>query len=212
MTQKHWSKVEYLHQSVKNPNIVVRGTRSYYSDAWSGSFEDYVVRYLYGDAYSREHWQPQWELDRLYVGNYVCIGAETVILMGGNNTHRMDWFSSYPFMEKIVESYARKGDTVIGDGVWIGMRTMIMPGVTIGEGAVIAAGSVVCKDVPPYTIVGGNPARIIRSRFDEETTRRLLKLKIYEHSEAEIDKLLPFLCNNDISALEQAVKKNSQPD
>lgn len=206
MTQKHWSKVEYLHQSVKNPNIVVKGTHSYYSDAWSGSFEDSVVRYLYGDEYSRAHWQPQWELDKLYIGNYVCIGAEAVILMGGNNTHRMDWFSCYPFMEKIVESYSRKGDTIIGDGVWIGMRAMIMPGVNIGEGAVIAAGSIVTSDVPPYTVVGGNPARQIRRRFDEDTITRLLALKIYDLPEAKIDSLLPVLCGNNINALEEAVK------
>ena len=68
MNQKHWSKVEYLHQSVKNPNIIIKGTRSYYSDAWSGCFEESVVRYLYGDEYSLTHWQPQWELDKLYIG------------------------------------------------------------------------------------------------------------------------------------------------
>lgn len=94
---KHWSEVEYLHQTVQNPNIVIRGTHSYYSNAWTPDFEDYVVRYLYGDKISSQKWQPQWELDKLYIGDYVCIGAETVILMGGNNTHRTDWFSDYPF-------------------------------------------------------------------------------------------------------------------
>ena len=72
------------------------------------------------------HWKPLWEIDKLYIGNYVCIGGESVIVMGGNNTHRNDWFSNYPFMDKIVDSYCRKGDTVIEDGVWIGMRCMIM--------------------------------------------------------------------------------------
>lgn len=134
---KHWSKVEYLHQSVKNPNIVIKGVHSYYSDAWTGSFEEYVVRYLYGDSYSLEHWEPQWKLDKLYIGDYVCIGGESVILMGGNNTHQTDWFSDYPFMDKIVESYKPKGYTVIADGVWIGMRAVILPGVKIGEGAVV---------------------------------------------------------------------------
>lgn len=73
--QKHWSKVEYLHQSVKNPNIIVKGTKSYYSNARTENFEDYVVRYLYGDAYSLQHWQPQWPIDKLYIGNCVCIGG-----------------------------------------------------------------------------------------------------------------------------------------
>lgn len=205
MSEKHWSKVEYLHQTVKNPNIIIKGTKSYYSNAWSGDFEESVVRYLYGDEYSRTHWQPQWELDKLYIGNYVCIGAESVILLGGNNTHRMDWFSCYPFMENIIESYQQKGDTVIGDGVWIGMRAMIMPGVKIGEGAVIAAGSVVTKDIAPYSIVGGNPAGLIRMRFAPEVVSRLLALQIYELTEKEIDGLLPQLCHDDINALEAAV-------
>ena len=188
---KHWSKVEYLHQTVKNPNIVVKGTKSYYSDAWSGSFEESVVRYHYGDEYSLAHWQPAWPIDRLYIGDYVCIGAESIILMGGNNTHRNDWFSNYPFMEKIVESYRGKGDTVIEDAVWIGMRAMIMPGVRLGEGSVIAAGSVVVKDVPPYAVVGGNPAKIIKFRFPAEAVERLLNLKIYDLPEEAIDRLVP---------------------
>lgn len=202
---KHWSKVEYLHQSVKNPNIIVKGTKSYYSNAYTPDFEDYVVRYLYGDEFSSQNWQPQWEIDRLYIGNYVCIGAEAVILMGGNNTHRMDWFSSYPFMEKIVEAYQPRGDTVIGDGVWIGMRAMIMPGVKIGEGAVIAAGAVVTDDVEPYAVVAGVPAKKIRKRFADDVVAELLALRLYDRSEAEIDRLLPCLCNNDLSALKKAL-------
>lgn len=106
---KHWSKVEYLHETVTNPNIIVKGTHSYYSDAWSGCFEDCAVRYLYGDKYSREHWKPQWKIDRLYIGDYVSIGAEAVILMGGNHTHRTDWFSCYAHLDKIAEEYQAKG-------------------------------------------------------------------------------------------------------
>lgn len=202
---KHWSKVEYLHQTVKNPNIIIKGTKSYYSNAYTEDFENYVVRYLYGDSYSRTHFTPLWEYDKLYIGNYVCIGAEAVILMGGNNTHRMDWFSCYPFMEKIKEAYISKGETVIGDGVWIGMRAMIMPGIKIGEGAVIASGAVITKDVPPYTVVGGNPAKEIKKRFTKEITDELLSLRIYDKTEAEIDKLLPYLCNNDIDTLKSVV-------
>lgn len=203
---KHWSKVEYLHQSVSNPNIIIKGTHSYYSNAWSGSFEDYAVRYLYGDQYSRAHWEPQWETDKLYIGDYVCIGAEAVILMGGNNTHRMDWFSSYPWPDKIVELYKAKGDTRIGDGVWIGMRAMLMPGITIGEGAVIAAGAVVTKDVEPYAIVGGNPAEVIRKRFPKEVIERLTALKIYDLAPEKFEKIRSCLCDNDIQKLEKALE------
>lgn len=202
-TAKHWSKVEYLHETVKNPNIVIKGTKSYYSNAYTPNFEDYVVRYLYGDEYSLSHFQPLWNYDKLYIGNYVCIGAEAIILMGGNNTHRMDWFSCYPFMEKIKDAYISKGDTIIHDGVWIGMRAIIMPGVQIGEGAVIAANSVVTKDVSPYSIVGGNPAVFIKNRFDENTIAELLQLQIYNRPESEIDSLIPYLCNNNLNELKK---------
>lgn len=203
--EKHWSKVEYLHQTVKNPNIIIKGTRSYYSNAWTADFEDYVVRYLYGDQYSQAHWTPQWPIDKLYIGNYVCIGAESIILMGGNNTHRNDWFSNYPFMEHIVDSYQPKGDTIIEDGVWIGMRCVIMPGVHIGEGAVIGMGSIVTKDVPAYAVVAGNPAKVIKYRFDNAA--EILALRIYDRSEEEIDQLLDVLCANDFEKLKTVLKK-----
>lgn len=79
---KHWSRVEYLHENVKNPNIHIKGKHSYYSDAWTGSFEETVVRYLYGDEFSLKNWQPQWEIDQLFIGDYVCIAAEVIIMLG----------------------------------------------------------------------------------------------------------------------------------
>lgn len=206
MLDKHWSKVEYLHESVRNPNIHIKGTHSYYSDAWTGSFEEYVARYHYGDDYSLDNWQPQWPIDQLHIGDYVCIGAETVILMGGNNTHRIDWFSAYPHLDFVQELYEGKGDTVIGDGVWIGMRAMIMSGVTIGEGAMVAANSVVTKDIEPYSIVGGNPARLLRMRFEDHIVRRLLALKIYDWPEEKFEALKQYLCGNAIDSLENAVQ------
>ncbi len=205
MPERRWSEVEYLSSTVTNPNIIVKGTHSYYSNAWTENFESSVVRYLYGDEHSRKNWQPQWELDKLYIGNFVCIGAEAVILMGGNNTHRMDWISDYPFPGHIKESYRQRGDTVIGDGAWIGMRAMIMPGVKIGEGAVVAAGSIVTKDVPPYTVVAGNPAQTVRRRFAEEQIERLLNLHLYELPEEQIEQLENLLCSSDLNALEKAV-------
>ncbi|VTP67007.1 Chloramphenicol acetyltransferase [Serratia rubidaea] len=124
MSEKHWSKIELLHQTVTNPNIIVKGSHSYYSDCWDNGFERDVVRYLHGDAYSRQ-WEPLGKLDRLLIGNFVCIAAETVILMGGNHTHRTDWLSLYPFMASIQASYQPRGDTRLGDGCWIGMRAML---------------------------------------------------------------------------------------
>lgn len=204
---KHWSIVEYLHETVKNPNIHVSGTNSYYSNAWSGSFEETVVRYLYGDAYSLQAWESQWPIDQLYLGDYVCIGAEAVILLGGNHTHRTDWFSLYPFAEVTTDAYQGKGDTTIGNGAWIGMRAMIMPGITIGEGAVIASGAVVTKNVDPYTIVAGNPARPVRQRFPSATIERLLELGIYRWKPAKFDALKTLICSDDIEALNAAAEQ-----
>ncbi|MDD9341024.1 MAG: CatB-related O-acetyltransferase [Providencia heimbachae] len=203
MNKKHWSKYELLHEVVQNPNIHIKGHHSYYSDCWDEGFEKSVVRYLQGDEESRD-WQLAWNVDQLYIGNYVCIGSEAVILMGGNHTHRIDWFCLYPFLEHIEDAYVGKGDTIIGDGVWIGMRAFIMPGVHIGEGAVIAANSVVVKDVEPYSIVGGNPAKSISSRFSPEIIEPLLALKIYDWPEEKFNALKSFICNSDFMALKKA--------
>jgi chloramphenicol O-acetyltransferase type B len=204
MTVKHWSKTELLHQTVTNPNIIVKGTHSYYSDCWDHGFERSVVRYLHGDAVSQQ-WHPLGSIDQLLIGDYVCIGAEAVILMGGNHTHRIDWLSLYPFMASIQAAYQPKGDTRLGDGCWIGMRAMLMPGVTIGEGAVVAAGSIVTADVEPYTIVGGNPARPIKRRFSPQTIARLLALRIYDLSAEEFARVQPLLADDDIASLERAI-------
>ncbi|WP_048647698.1 CatB-related O-acetyltransferase [Nitratireductor soli] len=206
-TQKHWSIVEFLHQTVRNRNIHVRGTNSYYSNAWTGSFEQSVVRYLYGDDFSLAAWESQWPVDRLHIGDYVCIGAEAVILMGGNHTHRADWFSLYPFADVIADAYAGKGDTIIGDGAWIGMRAMLMPGITVGEGAVVASGAIVTKDVPPYTIVAGNPATPLRQRFPQAAVEGLLALGIYGWPKAKFDALRAQICADDFEALRLAAER-----
>ena len=108
MQDKHWSKTELLHESVKNPNIIIKGTHSYYSHCWDQGFEKSVVRYLQGDEISQQ-WEPLGKIDRLMISDCVCIGAEAVILMGGNHTHRIDWFSCYPFIESLTQAYQCKG-------------------------------------------------------------------------------------------------------
>ena len=204
MQNKHWSKFELLHEIVTNHNIHVKGQHSYYSDCWDNGFEQSVVRYLHGDEVSRQ-WEPRWEIDELYIGDYVCIGAEVVILMGGNHTHRVDWFSLYPFMDVIEDAYIGKGDTHIEDGVWLGMRAMIMPGVTIGEGAVVAANSVVTKDVAPYCIVGGSPAKVVKYRFDESVIEELISMKIYDWPEDKFELLRKHLSGSDLQALKNSL-------
>ncbi|HGH4860292.1 TPA: DapH/DapD/GlmU-related protein, partial [Yersinia enterocolitica] len=96
-------------------------------------------------------------------------------------------------------------NTVLNDGCWLGMRCMVMPGITVGEGAVIAAGSIVTKDIPAYAVVGGNPARVIKYRFSEDVITRIVNLRIYKRPDDEIEKLIPLLSSDDISTLETAL-------
>lgn len=206
MKEKHWSKVEYLHLTVTNPNILIKGTHSYYSDCWDAGFEQSVVRYLQGDEVSKS-WEPLGHIDKLIIGDYVCIGAEAVILMGGNHNHCLDFISLYPFEATLKNSYQPRGDTLLHDACWLGMRCMIMPGVSIGEGAVVAAGSVVTKDVPPYAVVGGNPARLIKYRFPEEWINRILKLNLYNLPDEVQMQAYKLLSSNDLDALEQMLAR-----
>lgn len=135
----------------------------------------------------------------------MCIAAEVVILMGGNHTHRADWFCLYPFMDFIEEAYVGKGDTHIGDGAWLGMRCMVMPGVTIGEGAVLAANSVVTQDVEPYSVVAGSPAKRVKYRFHQDIIPELLALKIYDWPFEKFNALKRHLCSSDFEQLKQAI-------
>ena len=117
---------------------------------------------------------------RLRVGNFCSIGPGVVILLGGGN-HQYDTVSTFPFDDFFpeyhgVEDRFGKRGVVIGSDVWIGMEAMILPGIKIGDGAVIGARSVVTKDVPPYAVVAGNPARLIKFRFPEDVVDRLLEI------------------------------------
>jgi chloramphenicol O-acetyltransferase type B len=107
-------------------------------------------------------------------------------MMGGNQLHRPDWISTFPFDTR---SFLPAGDTVIADGCWIGSRAMIMQGVKLGEGAVVATGAVVTQDVPPYAIVAGVPAKVIKYRFPEQDIEKLLSLKFYDLDEKQILKM-----------------------
>jgi virginiamycin A acetyltransferase len=98
-------------------------------------------------------------------------------------------------------SWPHKGDTRVGNDVWIGYGSTVMPGVTIGDGAIVGSCSVVTKDVPPYAIVGGNPAKVIRYRFDEVTIARLLELRWWDWPIERITARLADLCSEDVSAL-----------
>lgn len=152
----------------------------------------------------------------LKVGAFTSIAGNVDIFLGGH--HRTDWISCYPFpvyMEEAahIEDFGgTNGDVIIGNDSWICSNVTILSGVTIGDGAIVAAGSIVTKDVEPYSIVAGNPARHIKWRFDEDTIDTLLKSKWWTWPEAEIRKISPLLCSNDIKAFKEYCQNRQKED
>ena len=135
------------------------------------------------------------------IGAYCSIADGAMIFLGGN--HRPDWVTTYPLnyhfnKGDVVGHPATNGDVIIGNDVWIGLGATILSGVTIGDGVVVATQSLVAKDIPPYTIVGGNPAREIKKRFSDDIINRLLNIKWWNWEDEKIKMAMPFLLNNDI--------------
>ena len=175
----------YIKPTVTNPNIIV-GDFSYIADR---DFESHVT-----------HHYP-FIGDKLIIGKFCQIAAGVEFVMNGAN-HQMNAVTTFPFYifegweetAPALENLPLRGDTVIGNDVWIGQNAVILPGVHIGDGAIVGMNSVVGSDVPPYTVVAGNPARAIRKRFDEEFIEYLEDLKWWDKSIEEIQKLIPWLC------------------
>lgn len=190
-----------LSEQVTNPNIVV-GRYSYYSGYYHGHSFDDCARYLMPD---RD------DVDRLIIGSFCSIGTGASFMMAGNQGHRNDWVSTFPFFflpeepafAGAVNAYHPAGDTVIGNDVWIGAEAMIMPGIGIGHGAVIGSRALVTRDVEPYAIVGGNPARVIRKRFGEDVIAMLLEMAWWDWEPEALRAAMPLLCSGDVAALHQ---------
>ncbi|MFI8606968.1 CatB-related O-acetyltransferase [Ectopseudomonas chengduensis] len=138
----------------------------------------------------------------LKIGNFCSIADNVQIFLGGH--HRIDWVSCYPFpaylpeAAHITEYGGTRGDVIIGSDVWLCANCTILSGVTVGHGAVVASGAVVSRDVPPYSVVAGNPARHVRWRFDEKTRNELLDSAWWNWPEAEIRQTVEKLCSSDI--------------
>lgn len=149
--------------------------------------------------------------ERLVIGRFCAIAAGARFIMSGAN-HALDGFSTYPFSifgagwEDPEQDWrkGRRGDTVVGNDVWIGMGATILPGVRIGDGAIIGALAVVASDVPPYGVAAGNPARIVKRRFDDTTIARLLRLRWWDWPAEKITRNLAAIKGADIDALERA--------
>jgi len=149
--------------------------------------------------------------DRLVIGRFCALAEGVVFVMNGAN-HAMSGFSTYPFnifghgweegFDVATWQKENRGDTVIGNDVWIGMEAVIMPGVTIGHGAIVAAKSVVTHDVPAYAIVAGNPAKVVKVRFDQATVARLVKTAWWDWPADKISCNLDAIRGADIAALE----------
>jgi len=187
----------YVKPTVTNPNIIV-GDFTYIADS---EFESHVT-HLY-----------EWNGDRLVIGKFCQIAAGVEFVMNGAN-HQMNAVSTFPFytfegwdMEPpSPEDLPLKGDTVIGNDVWIGQNAVILPGVLIGDGAIIGANSVVGSNVDPYTIVVGNPAKVLRKRFDDELIDLLLAFKWWDRGIEEINALIPLLTCSDLEKVRRELE------
>jgi virginiamycin A acetyltransferase len=190
--------VTYVKPTIKNKNIIV-GDFTYFSDI---DFEKHVTHFY--EFYD----------DKLNIGKFCQIASGVEFIMNGVN-HQMDCVSTFPFyiFEKwnenvpSLDKFPIKGDTIIGNDVWIGQNATILPGVEIGDGAIIGTKSVVGSGVEPYTIVAGNPAKIIRKRFDEELIELMLKLKWWDLPIEEINKMIPLLHDNNIENVKKKIRE-----
>lgn len=198
-----WMNGYIIKDHITNKNIEV-GDYTYYSGYYHEKhFEDYCVRYLAPDMDG---------LDKLKIGKFCSIGSGATFIMCGNQGHKHDWITTYPFFytpdlnENALDGFEKKGDTIVGNDVWIGTEAMIMPGIKIGDGAVIASRAVVAKNVEPYTIVAGNPAKEIKKRFSQEEIQMLLEIKWWDLDINIIKKYIPLMCSNNVKEFVLMVK------
>ena len=200
-TNKHplqgFPQVCFIRNTVDNPNIII-GDYTYYDDPQDS--ENFERNVLYHFPFIG---------DKLVIGKFCAIARGVKFIMNGAN-HALGGFSTYPFYifgngwEKVTPQTAElpyKGDTLIGNDVWIGYEAVIMPGVSVGDGAIIAAKSVVVSDVPAYAVVGGNPASKIRQRFDDEVIAALLDIAWWNWDAEKITLHLEKIVAADIEAL-----------
>jgi virginiamycin A acetyltransferase len=187
----------FIKNTVDNPKITI-GDYTYYDDPEDS--ENFERNVLYHYPFSK---------DRLIIGKFCAIARGVKFIMNGAN-HKISGFSTYPFyifnngweQAKPQENELPfKSDTIIGNDVWIGYESVIMPGAKIRDGAIIAAKSIVVSDVPAYTIVGGNPAKIIKQRFDDETIKKLLEIAWWNWDIQKITASIENIVNSDIDKL-----------
>ncbi|EGR1072259.1 Vat family streptogramin A O-acetyltransferase, partial [Vibrio cholerae] len=194
---KGFPQVGYLKNYIKSPNIEV-GDYTYYDDP--NGPENFESNVLYHFPFIG---------DKLKIGKFCAIAKDVKFIMNGAN-HSMSGFSTYPFFifgngwetsAPQVGELPYKGDTVIGNDVWLGYESTIMPGITIGDGAIVASKSVVTQDVPPYSIVGGNPAKVLKHRFEPHVADKLLAIAWWDWSAEKITENLKAITHNELDLL-----------
>jgi virginiamycin A acetyltransferase len=191
---RDYKRLCFLKNIIKNPNIIV-GDYTYYDD-----FED-VHNFEKNVKYHFDFIG-----DKLIIGKFCMIASGATFVMNGGN-HLTEAISAYPFAifgegwEGAMngKAYPTKGDTIIGNDVWIGYDATIMPGVRVGDGAVIAAKAIVTKDVAPYSIVAGNPAREIKKRFPDQRIKELLELRWWDWEIEKITENVAVLTGKDLN-------------
>ena len=196
-----WKGTAFLKAIVDHPLVEV-GDYSYYDD--SRGPEHFLARCV------RYHFD--FIGDRLVIGKFVAIAQAAQFIMNGAN-HPMGGFSTFPFQmfgfegapAMTPEGLGHRGDTVIGNDVWIGREAVIMPGVTIGDGAIIGTRAQVSRDVPPYAVVVGNPGKVVKLRFPPEVVSALLAIRWWDWDSEKIARNLTLIAGADIDALRQAV-------
>lgn len=197
----------FIKNVVTRKNILI-GDYTYYDDP--DGAEDF-------EAHVTHHYE--FLGDRLVIGKFCAIARGITFIMNGAN-HRMNSVTTYPFnimghgWEKCTPTLADlplKGDTVVGNDVWIGQDVTVMPGVHIGDGAIIAAESVVTRDIPPYHVAGGNPCRVIRKRFDDALIDYLLALKWWDWDAEKIFCNLEALCSGDLEQIRTVTEPDGRP-
>lgn len=190
-------QVCFIKNTVRNPNIII-GDYTYYDDP--DDAENFERNVLYHFPFIG---------DKLIIGKFCALARGVKFIMNGAN-HKLSGISTYPFQifghgwEKVMPQpgdLPYKGDTIVGNDVWIGYDTLVMPGITIGNGAIVASRSVVTSDVPPYTIVGGNPAKPLKRRFSPDVIDALQSIGWWDWPIEKITRHLHAIVSADVDAL-----------
>jgi virginiamycin A acetyltransferase len=202
----NYTQLCYIKNTVQSDNIIAGDYSYYHNISGKSEFEDTVL-YNFQAVQSK-----------IIIGKF-CSIAHGVRFMTDGGAHNLFGISTYPFhlfghgwqgTEPDPSNMPYKGDTVIGNDVWIGYDSIIMPGVKVGNGAVIAARSVVTRDVPAYSIVAGNPASLIRQRFDSDVVAKLESLAWWDLPIDDITRCIPYLIARDIDALEREISRETK--